>query len=275
MSEQTQVAPRVLSDWDILRHQASVLVESKFLPVAVNTWQKATAIMMYGKELGMGPMEALQSIDVIQGKPTQKPQSMKAMVHKKLPGAIFRPIKLDDTEAVYEAARPGDPPVKYSFTMKDAEKLGLTGKDNWKKQPSVMLNWRCVGKVCRIVFPDCLSGVSYSAEEINPDLIVNDEGEVIEKPKESPPPSKPEPKQEAPVVDVDHHDKPEPIPEPSIETIDTDELYTGTPAQKVVLAKLFKNNGVDSVTDMKKMEQYVKDNKMTMAQIEIYLTGGM
>jgi len=172
-----QQPPVFVSEWDVVRHQGKVLVESDFLPVAINTWQKATAIIMYGKELGIGPMEACQSINVIQGKPTQTPQSMKARVHKKLPGAIFRPITLTDTEAVYEAARPGDPPIQISFTMKDAERLGYANKENWKKQPGVMLSWRCIAKVSRTIFPDCLSGVSHTPEELGQE--VDDEHNII------------------------------------------------------------------------------------------------
>lgn len=167
-----------LTDWQVLRHQAETLVLSGFLPKAVDTWQKATAIIMYGKEIGMGPMEALQSIDVIQGKPTQKPQSMKAMVHKKIPNAIFRVVKSTDEECIYEAARPGDPVTQFFFTFKDAERMGMTGKDNYKKQPKVMLNWRCVGHVARTVFPDCLSGVSYTPEELGAE--VDDEHNIID-----------------------------------------------------------------------------------------------
>lgn len=178
MENQKQLVAQPLSDWDILRHQADTLVKSGFLPPAINTWQKATAMIMYGKELGMGPMESIQSIDVIQGKPTQKPQSMKAMVHKKLPAAIFRVVESDDKKCVIEAARPGDPPMKYPFTIEDAQRLGLVNKDNWKKQPKVMLQWRCIGHVARTVFPDCLSGVSYTPEEMGAQ--VDDEHNVIE-----------------------------------------------------------------------------------------------
>lgn len=193
MSELVKQQPPVfVSEWDVIRHQGKVLVESQFLPNAINTWQKATAVIMYGKELGVGPMEACQSIDVIQGKPTQKPQSMKAMVHKKLPNAIFRPVKLTDQEAIFEAARPGDPPMQFSFTIKDAERLQLLSKDNWKKQPGVMLSWRCIAKVCRTVFPDCMSGVSYTPEELGAE--VDDEHNVIKVETNSKTPS--------PVIDI-------------------------------------------------------------------------
>jgi hypothetical protein len=188
--QQSVVVKQPLSDWDILRHQADTLVKSGFLPTAINTWQKATAMIMYGKELGMGPMESIQSIDVIQGKPTQKPQSMKAMVHKKLPGAVFRVVKSDDKSCEIEAARPGDTVTKFIFTIEDAARLGLTNKDNWKKQPKVMLQWRCIGHVARTVFPDCLSGVSYTPEEMGAE--VDDEHNIIE--------VKPEPKTPTPEV---------------------------------------------------------------------------
>ena len=180
-SESTSIGNgKLLSTWDILRHQAKVLVDSGLLPKTIDTWQKATAIIMYGQELGMGPMEAIQSIDVIQGKPTQKPQSMKAMVHKRLPSAVFRQVKSTDDESVFEAARPGDVPAQFSFTIKDAERLGLLSKDNWKKQPKTMLNWRCVGHVSRTVFPDCLSGVSYTPEELG--AVVDEDHNIIEVP---------------------------------------------------------------------------------------------
>lgn len=180
MEQQQAIVKQPLSDWDVLRHQAATLVASGFLPGAISTWQKATAIIMYGKELGMGPMESIQSIDVIQGKPTQKPQSMKAMIHKKLPTAVFRVAKSDDDECVIEAARPNEAVTKFTFTMKDATRLGLTGKDNWKKQPRVMLQWRCIGHVARTVFPDCLSGVSYTPEEMGAE--VDEEHNIIEVP---------------------------------------------------------------------------------------------
>jgi hypothetical protein len=176
--EQTALVKQPLSDGDVLRHQAATLVSSGFLPTAINTWQKATAIIMYGKELGMGPMESIQSIDVIQGKPTQKPQSMKAMIHKKLPTAIFRIARSDDKECVIEAARPNEAVTKFTFTIEDAARLNLVNKDNWKKQPKVMLMWRCIGHVARTVFPDCLSGVSYTPEEMGAE--VDDEHNIIE-----------------------------------------------------------------------------------------------
>lgn len=168
------------SEWDLLKAQAKALVESEFLPKAVNTPQKAVTIIMMARELGIGPMEGLSKISVIQGKPTMGAELMKAMVHKKMPKAIIRIAKSDDNECVIEAARPGEEIAKFQYTMADAKRMNLAHKDNWIKQPKVMLKWRCISDVCRTVFPDCLSGISHTPEELNPDLSIDENGEIIE-----------------------------------------------------------------------------------------------
>jgi len=52
-----------------------------------------------------------------------------------------------------------------------------TNKDNWKKQPSTMLQWRCVSKVCRFMFPECLMGVSLTPEELGAEI--DEEGRAM------------------------------------------------------------------------------------------------
>lgn len=168
-----------------MKEQAKALVVSGFLPKAVDTPQKAVAIIMMAKELGIGPMEGLSKISVIQGKPTIPPEMMKALVHKKLPKAIIRIVKSDSEECVIHAARPGEEITEFRYTMNDAKKMDLASKSNWQKQPKVMLKWRCIGDVCRTVFPDCLSGASYSPEEIDPNIQMDETGQIIDV-KESP-----------------------------------------------------------------------------------------
>lgn len=165
-------------EWADIKNLSQVLVSSGFLPKAVDTPQKAVAIMLMGRELGVGPMEAFSKISVIQGKPTVGAELMKAMVHKKLPTARFSLVKSDDKICTFSAARPGDTPIDFSYTLEEAKAMGLVNKDNWQKQPKTMLRWRCISQVCRVVFPDCLSGISYTPEELGAD--VNENGEVIE-----------------------------------------------------------------------------------------------
>jgi hypothetical protein len=225
-------------EWIDIKNMSSVLVKSGFLPKSVDTAEKACAIMLMGRELGVGPMEAFSQINVIQGKPTQSAQMMKARVHQKLPKAIFRPLKTTNEVATFEAARPGDPVKEYSFSIKDAERMGIANKDNWKKQPEVMLEWRCVAKVARLVFPDCLSGVSYTPEELGAN--VNDEGEVID------------------VVS-------KPTPTPGKETR---EIYTDTDAQKMILIKEADEVGISDVKDINTLRKQLIAQKVPMAMLK-------
>jgi hypothetical protein len=52
-----------------------------------------------------------------------------------------------------------------SFTWKDADKQGLTTKDNWKRMPKEMLYARCLAKGANRIGADLLLGL-YTAEEM-------------------------------------------------------------------------------------------------------------
>ncbi|MDX1745809.1 MAG: hypothetical protein R3324_07720, partial [Halobacteriales archaeon] len=58
-----------------------------------------------------------------------------------------------------------------TFTMEDAKRAGLAGKDNWKHYPRQMLRWRAVTEVSRFLFADLDMGtkVTYTADEMGDD----------------------------------------------------------------------------------------------------------
>ena len=53
-----------------------------------------------------------------------------------------------------------------SFTIDEAEKLGLLNKDNWRKQPAAMLRARCTTKCLRMHVPEIAAGI-YDPHELN------------------------------------------------------------------------------------------------------------
>src|SRR5262245_36753582 len=71
-----------LEQWEVSTKKAASLVKSGFLPKDVNTPEKALAIILLGRELGIGEMTALNNINVIQGKPTVPPQLMLALINR-------------------------------------------------------------------------------------------------------------------------------------------------------------------------------------------------
>jgi hypothetical protein len=121
-----------------------------------------------GSEIGLAPMQALQNIAVVNGRPAVWGDAMLALCkcHPNWAG-IAESIQGDgdDMRAVCKIERKGDNPVTVTFTVADAKKAGLWGKTGpWQQYPKRMLQMRARGFALRDAFPDALKGL-ISAEE--------------------------------------------------------------------------------------------------------------
>ncbi len=118
-----------------------------------------------GASMGLSPAEALYRISVIKGKPTASAELITANVRKA--GHRLR-VTGDDTRAVASIWRVDDPEFEFreEWTIDRAAKMGLTGNDNWKKQPGTMLKWRAITACARIACPEALYGVAYVPDEM-------------------------------------------------------------------------------------------------------------
>jgi hypothetical protein len=124
--------------------------------------------IQWGAELGLGPLQALQNIAVINGKPSVYGDAMLALVRGSpvCEDIIERIDRQDDNRiAVCEARRKGAAPVFGRFSINDAKRAGLWDKPGpWKQYPLRMLQMRARGFALRDAFPDVLRGV-ISVEE--------------------------------------------------------------------------------------------------------------
>lgn len=123
------------------------------------------ACVLYGNELGLGPMQALNSIHVIEGRAAASPELMRALVAK-------AGHRIDVTENTNEACTMKGSRVDTGaeatvrWSLEDAKNAGLQGKDNWRKYPRAMLVARATSELCRLLFPDVIAGLSYTPEEV-------------------------------------------------------------------------------------------------------------
>jgi hypothetical protein len=125
------------------------------------------AIQM-GSEIGLAPMQSLQNISVINGRPSvwgdamlglcrQSPACKDVVEHFEGDGKTLT--------AVCVAKRAGAEPIERRFSMDDAERAGLASKaGTWQQYPRRMLQMRARGFALRDAFPDVLRGL-ISTEE--------------------------------------------------------------------------------------------------------------
>lgn len=124
--------------------------------------------MGFGQSMGLSPAESMYRINVIKGKPTMGAELIAAQVRKA--GHKLR-IRKDEANMSVTAiiVRSDDPDYPFTATRDQAwaQQMGLTGKDNYKKQPMTMLTWRAITAVAREACPEALFGVAYTPDEMH------------------------------------------------------------------------------------------------------------
>jgi hypothetical protein len=153
---------------------AQALSTTSFVPASMkNKPDEITGAILFGRELGMDPMTALQTINVIQGRPTLTANAMRGLAMAS--GVRFRLDETTETRCTMSAIAPGAAEwTTVTWTIDQARKLDLTKKDNWKNQPGTMLIARATSQLCRFVAANVLIGAPYSSEELR-DLPTGDE----------------------------------------------------------------------------------------------------
>ena len=124
--------------------------------------------VQWGYEIGLAPMQALQNIAVINGRPSLWGDSLLALVkgHKNFGGCKET---MEGDTAVCEMVRllPNgkEELTRATFSKQDAEKARLWNKQGpWQQYPKRMLQLRARGFAIRDAFPDAIKGL-ITAEE--------------------------------------------------------------------------------------------------------------
>lgn len=119
--------------------------------------------IQWGYEVGLGPLQALQNIAVINGRPSIWGDAAIALVRgHPACGSISEGVEGegDQRHGWCEVVRKGEKPQRRTFSIADAKKANLWGKQGpWQQYPDRMLQLRARGFALRDVFPDALRGV--------------------------------------------------------------------------------------------------------------------
>ena len=203
----TNTAPArglALASFDDAFRFSKMVAASEFAPKDFRGKPESCLLaIQHGSEVGLSPMQSLQSIAVINGRPTIWGDAALALVQASPVCEYVRETIEGDGDAmtaVCEVKRRGYPaPSVVRFSVADAKKAGLWGKSGpWTQYPTRMLTLRARGFALRNAFADALRGL-ITAEEAQdyptPEPVREPAREpVVVRPKfDTPAPATPEP----------------------------------------------------------------------------------
>jgi hypothetical protein len=120
--------------------------------------------IQWGMEIGLKPLQAMQNIAVINGRPSLWGDAVIALVRSS-PLCEYIIEEDDGRTATCKVKRRGEPEQSRSFSMDDAKAAGLLGKQGpWTQYPKRMRQMRARAFAVRDVFPDVLKGLPVAEE---------------------------------------------------------------------------------------------------------------
>ncbi len=155
--------PRDLAE---LMRYCKIVVQSDLCPRHIKSPADAMLIIQRGAELGLSAVNALQNLNVINGKVTMPAALAVGVVKASEACEYFTCIESTDEYSTWETKRRGNPePTRYTFAKHDAQVAGLWGSGTWRKYPRNLLAARASMNLARMEYQDVLVGV-YTPEEM-------------------------------------------------------------------------------------------------------------
>ncbi len=182
--QQAGITDQLMQSWSQLEKMAGVMVQSGFCADAKDLNQAMFKIM-YGMELGVGPIAAMTGIFITkQGnvvKPALSANLMAALI-KKSPKYRIEFLEQSAQACRIKLWEHGKPAGHWEFTIEDAKQADLLSgpnAHNWRKYPKNMLFARCISNVFRQGCGDLTGGnPTYTPEEQN--IVVAEDGDIEE-----------------------------------------------------------------------------------------------
>jgi len=146
---------------------AARIAGTSFVPEGLRGDPNAVlAAILWGGEVGIGAIQALNGIDVIKGKVSPSAELMRALVLRA--GHTLNIVESSAERCVIFGKRReggGAGEMTVTWTLDDARRAGLTGGSGWQKYPRAMLLARASSEICRGIFSDAIAGLGYAPDE--------------------------------------------------------------------------------------------------------------
>ena len=144
--------------------------------------ENVAACILAGKALGLDPMNSIQNIFVVHGRPAMYARTMVALVLAA--GHDVRRVEATEQRVVYRGRRKGETEwTEVEWTIARASKAGYTGNKKYQTDPIAMLTAKCQSEIARVIAPDVLTGIAAtSVEEVQLEDLGEEPAEPTAKP---------------------------------------------------------------------------------------------
>lgn len=128
--------------------------------------ENVAACILAGKALGLDPMNSIQNIFVVHGRPAMYARTMAALVLAA--GHELERVAATEQRVEYRARRAGARDWQtFEWTIQRATKAGYLANKKYQSDPIAMLTAKCQAEAARVIAPDVLTGIaSTSVEEV-------------------------------------------------------------------------------------------------------------
>jgi hypothetical protein len=143
---------------------AKQVANTEFVPKGLRGNPAAiAACILYGDELGIGPLQSLAKIAVIEGKPSLSAEAQRALILSA--GHDMWVVESTNTKCTVAGRRSNSEHTStISWTLDDAKRAGLAGRQNWRTYPRQMLMARATAELARLIFADAVGGLLATEE---------------------------------------------------------------------------------------------------------------
>jgi 5'-3' exonuclease len=126
-----------------------------------NTPQAMAAVIMRGREMGIGALTSMDAWHCIEGKPCPSAQLIVALAKQHVDCEFFQLTASDETSATWTTKNRKNPtPTIMSYTLAEAETAGLAGKPGpWTKYKKTQLIKMAAVRLARVEYPDAILGL--------------------------------------------------------------------------------------------------------------------